>query len=146
MNHFKLYIKFILISEILCSLLHLSPGFNHLNFTFDLNNVFRLDNNVIHAGDFPFYNHSWYSNSHIDHLRENLLNYCDKNGLVISATNSLTRYVRSGNGTTIDIALLNNTPFHFDVNHISVLPSDHLPIECNIDCNLFLPFLMYLFD
>lgn len=84
--------------------------------------------------------------SHVDHLWEILLNYCDKNGLVISAPNSLARYVCRGNWTTNDITLLNNTPFHFDLNHILAMPSDHLPIEFNIDCNFFLPFSMYHFD
>ena len=77
----------------------------------DLEKLLNLHNNVILAGDFNSHHTSWDKFS--DPLGNSLYNFCTNKGVEIVHPLCPTRYDHRGNGTTIDLALLNNIPYPF---------------------------------
>lgn len=71
-------------------------------------------------------------------LKETLHNYCFNSGVEIAAPTYPNRFGLRGNGTTIDLTLLNNILFPYTITPISFHSSYQLPIQINTDCNLSL--------
>ncbi|GIX90787.1 putative RNA-directed DNA polymerase from transposon X-element [Caerostris extrusa] len=106
-------------------------------FTLDLESIMQLESNIIMCGDFNAHHQVW--NCSTNRPRGNqLLKFANQTNLYIIAPITPTRFGYNST-STIDLALIKNFLFPYDVTSLSEHSSDHNPIEISFKFNYILP-------
>ncbi|GIY30973.1 RNA-directed DNA polymerase from mobile element jockey [Caerostris darwini] len=106
-------------------------------FTIDLEAIMQLGANVIMCGDYNAHHMQWKCNNNNARGLQ-LLNFAIKTDLDIIAPNSPTRYGHNST-STIDLAVIKNFLFPYQISSIAELSSDHNPVELTFNFDYLIP-------
>ncbi|GIY86090.1 hypothetical protein CDAR_103341, partial [Caerostris darwini] len=106
-------------------------------FTIDLEAIMQLGANVIMCGDYNAHHLQWKCNNNNARGLQ-LLNFAIKTDLDIIAPNSHTRYGHNST-STIDLAVIKNFLFPYQISSIAELSSDHNPVELTFNFDYLIP-------
>ncbi|GFW26972.1 putative RNA-directed DNA polymerase from transposon X-element [Trichonephila clavipes] len=115
--------------------IYVPPHSDKYAFTLDLENILQINSNGVIFGDFNATHNAW--NCSRNSIRGiQLKNFADLTNLEIAFPNFPTRYGYNSSNT-LDIALINNFNFPYNISSISDLSSDHNPVFLNFSlCNI----------
>ncbi|GFU79579.1 probable RNA-directed DNA polymerase from transposon X-element [Trichonephila clavipes] len=123
------------INPITITSLYIPPHSDKFLFTLDLENILQINSNCVIFGDFNATHNAW-NCSHNSTRGTQLKNFADTLNLNIAYLNMPTRY-GPHSSNTLDIALINNFNFPYEITSISDLSSDHNPVILNFSlCNI----------
>ncbi|GFW03458.1 probable RNA-directed DNA polymerase from transposon BS [Trichonephila clavipes] len=123
------------INPITITSLYIPPHSDKFLFTLDIENILQINSNCVIFGDFNATHNAWNS-SHNSTRGTQLKNFADTLNLNIAFPNMPTRY-GPHSSNTLDIALINNFNFPYEITSISDLSSDHNPVILNFSlCNI----------
>ncbi|GFX52860.1 probable RNA-directed DNA polymerase from transposon X-element [Trichonephila clavipes] len=115
--------------------IYIPPQSDKFLFTLDLENILQINSNCVIFGDFNATHNAW-NCSHNSTRGTQLKNFTDTLNINIAFPNMPTRY-GTHSSNTLDIALINNFNFPYDITSISDLSSDHNPVILNFSlCNI----------
>ncbi|GFT01598.1 probable RNA-directed DNA polymerase from transposon X-element [Trichonephila clavipes] len=109
--------------------IYIPPHSDKFAFTLDLENILQINSNCVIFGDFNATHNAW-NCSHNSTRGTQLKNFADILNLDIAFPNMPTRY-GPNSSNTLDIALINNFNFPYDITSISDLSSYHNPVLLN---------------
>ncbi|GBM48235.1 hypothetical protein AVEN_72502-1 [Araneus ventricosus] len=113
-------------NPIFLSSIYVPPSSDHSMFTFDLETLIQLNSNHIICGDFNAHHTSWNCNNN-NPRGVSLRSFSDYAGLEILFPNSPTRY-GSNTSSTIDLTVIKNFLFPYEIHSLAELSPDHNPI------------------
>ncbi|GFW55108.1 probable RNA-directed DNA polymerase from transposon X-element [Trichonephila clavipes] len=115
--------------------IYIPPQSDKFLFTLDLENILQINSNCVIFGDFNATHNAW-NCSHNSTRGTQLKNFTDTLNINIAFPNMPTRY-GTHSSNTLDIALINNFNFPYDITSISDLSSDHNPVILKFSlCNI----------
>ncbi|GFV62654.1 probable RNA-directed DNA polymerase from transposon BS [Trichonephila clavipes] len=115
--------------------IYIPPHSDKLLFTLDLENILQINSNCVIFGDFNATHNAWNCSQNSTRGTQ-LKNFTDTLNINIAFPNMPTRY-GNHSSNTLDIALINNFNFPYDITSISDLSSDHNPVFLNFSlCNI----------
>ncbi|GBN53794.1 RNA-directed DNA polymerase from mobile element jockey [Araneus ventricosus] len=119
-------INFKNLDKITLTSIYIPPMSDNALFTFDLENLIQISPHQIICGDFNAHHTSWNCSSNTP--RGNTLHsFATQVGLEILFPNSPTRY-GFNSATTIDLAIVRDFLFPYDINSLPEMSSDHNPV------------------
>lgn len=105
----------------------------------DLSKVFNSDSAVFGAGDFNAHHVRWNSYQTTNY-GEAVNDLCISNDYTIAFPHSPTRF---GTHSVIDFGILKNIPYHYHVEALDELPSDHKPISFTLSTPSNIPSILH---
>ncbi|GFV93400.1 probable RNA-directed DNA polymerase from transposon BS [Trichonephila clavipes] len=115
--------------------IYIPPQSDKFSFTLDLENILQINSNCVIFDDFNATHNAWNCSQNSTRGTQ-LKNFTDTLNINIAFPNMPTRY-GTHSSNTLDIALINNFNFPYDITSISDLSSDHNPVLLNFSlCNI----------
>ncbi|GFV15996.1 RNA-directed DNA polymerase from mobile element jockey [Trichonephila clavipes] len=115
--------------------IYIPPHSDKFSFTLDLENILQINSNCVIFGDFNATHNAWNCSQNSTRGTQ-LKNFTDTLNINIAFPNMPTRY-GTHSSNTLEIALINNFNFPYDITSISDLSSDHNPVFLNFSlCNI----------
>ncbi|GBL92493.1 hypothetical protein AVEN_246059-1, partial [Araneus ventricosus] len=109
--------------------MYVPPSSDSSMFTFDIENIIQLGTNHIICGDFNAHHSSWGCNSD-SHRGTTLYHFVNAAGLEILAPSTPTRF-GPFSSSTIDLAIVREFLYPYEIHSLPELSSDHNPILLN---------------
>ncbi|GBM82442.1 RNA-directed DNA polymerase from mobile element jockey [Araneus ventricosus] len=106
-------------------------------FTFDIENLIQVSRNQIICGDYNAHHISWGCAS-TNHRGATLMNFVNSAGLEILAPSTPTRF-GTNSASTIDLAIVREFLYPYDIISLPELSSDHNPILLNFYFKFSIP-------
>ncbi|GFS88756.1 nucleic-acid-binding protein from transposon X-element [Trichonephila clavipes] len=114
--------------------IYVPPPSDKLLFTLDLETIMQVNSHCVIFGDFNA-THKYWNCSRNSTRGTQLKNFCDQVNLEIIYPDSPTRYGYN-TSNTLDIALVNDFNFPYDISSLAELSSDHNPVLLNFNFSL----------
>ncbi|GFX43047.1 probable RNA-directed DNA polymerase from transposon X-element [Trichonephila clavipes] len=114
--------------------IYVPPPSDKLLFTLDLETIMQVNSHCVIFGDFNA-THNYWNCSRNSTRGTQLKNFCDQVNLEIIYPDSPTRYGYN-TSNTLDIALINDFNFPYDISSLAELSSDHNPVLLNFNFSL----------
>ncbi|GBO13759.1 RNA-directed DNA polymerase from mobile element jockey [Araneus ventricosus] len=109
--------------------MYVPPSSDSSMFTFDIENIIQLGLNHIICGDFNAHHTSWGCNSN-SHRGTTLFHFVNAAGLEILAPSTPTRF-GPFSSSTIDLAIVREFLYPYEIHSLPELSSDHNPVLLN---------------